>query len=82
MGKASAEWIKASQDRVTATSKTLGSIKWLKVSGLNDVAFSVIRQLRSAELVASKRYRVLLSMTMMFSEFGGPSLCPRGLLIR
>ncbi|KAF6834099.1 ABC multidrug transporter [Colletotrichum musicola] len=65
MGKASANWIKASQDRVTATSNTLGSIKWLKVSGLNDVAFSVIRRLRSDELVASKRFRVLLSMTMM-----------------
>ncbi|KAF6819357.1 ABC multidrug transporter [Colletotrichum sojae] len=65
MGKASANWIKASQDRVTATSNTLGSIKWLKVSGLNDVTFSVIRRLRSDELVASKRFRVLLSMTMM-----------------
>ncbi|KAI8175262.1 ABC transporter atnG [Colletotrichum sp. SAR 10_66] len=64
-GKASAQWIKASQDRVTTTSKTLGSIKWLKVSGLNDVAFSVIQKLRSTELVVSKRYRVLLGISMM-----------------
>ncbi|KAI8293031.1 ABC transporter atnG [Colletotrichum sp. SAR11_240] len=64
-GKASAQWIKASQDRVTTTSKTLGSIKWLKVSGLNDVAFSVIQNLRSTELVVSKRYRVLLGISMM-----------------
>ncbi|EQB44229.1 ABC transporter [Colletotrichum gloeosporioides Cg-14] len=64
-GKASAQWIKASQDRVTTTSKTLGSIKWLKVSGLNDVAFSVIQNLRRTELVVSKRYRVLLGISMM-----------------
>ncbi|KAI8257462.1 ABC transporter [Colletotrichum sp. SAR 10_77] len=66
-GKASAQWIKASQDRVTTTSKTLGSIKWLKVSGLNDVAFSVIQNLRSTELVVSKRYRVLLGISMMLT---------------
>ncbi|KAJ0342874.1 hypothetical protein COL922a_000698 [Colletotrichum nupharicola] len=66
-GKASAQWIKASQDRVTTTSKTLGSIKWLKVSGLNDVAFSVIQNLRSTELVVCKRYRVLLGISMMLT---------------
>ncbi|KAF9876316.1 ABC transporter [Colletotrichum karsti] len=64
-GTASAQWIKASQDRVTTTSKTLGSIKWLKISGLSDVAFSVIQKLRSIELVVSKRYRVLLGLSMM-----------------
>ncbi|OHW98638.1 ABC multidrug transporter [Colletotrichum incanum] len=65
-GKASAEWIKASQDRVSTTSKTLGSIKWLKISGLNDVAFSVIRRLRGTELEVSRRFRILLGISMMF----------------
>ncbi|EXF80647.1 ABC transporter [Colletotrichum fioriniae PJ7] len=65
-GKASAEWIKASQDRVSTTSKTLGNIKWLKISGLNDVAFSVIQRLRTVELEVSKRFRVLLGISMMF----------------
>ncbi|KAK0370729.1 ABC transporter [Colletotrichum limetticola] len=65
-GKASAEWIKASQDRVSTTSKTLGNIKWLKISGLNDVAFSVIQKLRTIELEVSKRFRVLLGISMMF----------------
>ncbi|KAK1634372.1 ABC transporter [Colletotrichum phormii] len=65
-GKASAEWIKASQDRVSTTSKTLGNIKWLKVSGLNDVAFSVIQKLRTIELEVSRRFRVLLGISMMF----------------
>ncbi|KAK1689141.1 ABC transporter [Colletotrichum godetiae] len=65
-GKASAEWIKASQDRVSTTSKTLGNIKWLKISGLNDVAFSVIQKLRTIELEVSRRFRVLLGISMMF----------------
>ncbi|KXH67726.1 ABC transporter [Colletotrichum salicis] len=65
-GKASAEWIKASQDRVSTTSKTLGNIKWLKISGLNHVAFSVIQKLRTIELEVSRRFRVLLSISMMF----------------
>ncbi|KXH25809.1 ABC transporter [Colletotrichum simmondsii] len=65
-GKASAEWIKASQDRVSTTSKTLGNIKWLKISGLDDVAFSVIQKLRTVELEVSKRFRVLLGISMMF----------------
>ncbi|GKT57765.1 ABC multidrug transporter [Colletotrichum tofieldiae] len=67
-GKASAEWIKASQDRVSTTSKTLGSIKWLKISGLNDVAFSVIRRLRGTELEVSRRFRILLGISMMFCK--------------
>ncbi|KAK2033917.1 ABC transporter [Colletotrichum zoysiae] len=65
-GKASAEWIKASQDRVSTTSKTLGSIKWLKISGLSGVAFSVIQKLRVTELDVSRRFRVLLGVSMMF----------------
>ncbi|CCF44599.1 ABC transporter [Colletotrichum higginsianum] len=65
-GKASAEWIKASQDRVSTTSKTLGNIKWLKVSGLNDAAFSVIQKLRDTELKVSRRFRILLGVSMMF----------------
>ncbi|KAK1984403.1 ABC transporter [Colletotrichum cereale] len=73
-GKASAEWIKASQDRVSTTSKTLGNIKWLKVSGLNDVAFSVIQKLRGTELEVSKRFRILLGVSMMFSSGRGDTL--------
>ncbi|OHE98019.1 ABC transporter [Colletotrichum orchidophilum] len=65
-GKASAAWIKASQDRVSTTSKTLGNIKWLKTSGLNDVAFSVIQKLRTVELEVSRRFRILLGISMMF----------------
>ncbi|KAK2049863.1 ABC transporter [Colletotrichum somersetense] len=64
-GKASTEGIKASQDRVSTTSKTLGSIKWLKSSGLSGVAFSVIQKLRVTELDVSRRFRVLLGVSMI-----------------
>ncbi|WDK08975.1 ABC transporter [Colletotrichum graminicola] len=73
-GKASAEWIKASQDRVSTTPKTLGSIKWLKASGLNDVAFLVIQKLRVTELEVSRRFRILLGVSMMFSSRRGDTL--------
>ena len=60
MGKAQANWIQASQERVARTSATIGSIKWIKLSGLTDSAFSVIRSLRAHELEMSRRFRVLL----------------------
>ena len=63
-GNAQAAWNQASQDRVTATSKTLGNIKWLTISGLNEKAFDMIRSLRSRELQVSRRYRVLLGVCL------------------
>ncbi|CAM1501184.1 Fc.00g103460.m01.CDS01 [Cosmosporella sp. VM-42] len=63
-GKAAAAWNQASQNRVTATSKTLGNIKWLTVSGLNEKAFDMIRTLRSRELQISRRYRVFLGVCL------------------
>lgn len=65
MGKAHATWVQASQDRVTLTSKTLGSIKWLKISGLNEMMFNMIRSLRTRELGVSARYRKLLLTTLV-----------------
>ncbi|KAK2061509.1 hypothetical protein LY76DRAFT_672896, partial [Colletotrichum caudatum] len=72
--KALAEWIKASQDRVSTTSKTLGSIKWLKISGHNGVAFSVIQEPRFTELDVSRRFGVLLGVSMIFSSGRGDTL--------
>ncbi|KAF6795321.1 ABC multidrug transporter [Colletotrichum sojae] len=65
IGKSQATWIKASQDRVTTTSKVLSSIKSLKISGLGDLVFSMIRDLRSKELEVSERYRKLLGFTLV-----------------
>ncbi|KAK1579629.1 ABC transporter [Colletotrichum navitas] len=62
IGNAQAKWIRASQDRVTTTSKVLGSIKPLKMTGLSDLVFSLIRDLRTKELGVSERYRKLLGV--------------------
>jgi ATP-binding cassette, subfamily C (CFTR/MRP), member 1 len=69
MGKAQADWIAASQDRVTAVSKTLGGIKWVKMSGLNDAAFEAIRKLRSRELIVSRRFRLLFGTSLAMRTF-------------
>ncbi|KAM0463152.1 hypothetical protein ACHAPV_003278 [Trichoderma viride] len=65
IGKHQAAWIAASQRRVTATSKALGSVKWLKISGLTDVAFNGIRRLRTQELAASTKFRLFLGITIV-----------------
>ncbi|KZL81674.1 abc transporter [Colletotrichum incanum] len=65
IGKSQANWVRASQDRVTTTSKVLGSIKSLKISGLSDFVFSLIRDLRTKELQVSERYRKLLGATLV-----------------
>ncbi|UNI16453.1 hypothetical protein JDV02_002885 [Purpureocillium takamizusanense] len=62
-----AAWIQASQVRVIETSKALASIKWLKISGLTDVAFSVIQNLRKKELVVSEKFRYLLGLSLVLS---------------
>jgi ATP-binding cassette subfamily C (CFTR/MRP) protein 1 len=76
MGKAQAKWIQASQERVARTAATIGSIKWIKLSGLTDSAFSVIRLLRIHELKLSRRFRVLLIWVVAFCE------CPYHLYIQ
>ncbi|RYP83764.1 hypothetical protein DL769_001296 [Monosporascus sp. CRB-8-3] len=64
-GTAQAAWVQASQDRVTATTRALGSVKWLKISGLSELAFSKIRDLRTQELKTSIRYRRLQGVCMV-----------------
>ncbi len=60
MGKAQANWIQASQERVAKTAATIGGIKWIKLSGLTDSAFSIVNSLRAHELQISRKFRVLL----------------------
>lgn len=66
-GKHQASWNQASQNRVTATSKALGSIRWLRGSGLNDMAFTGIRNLRLHELEVSKRFRIFLGVSLILA---------------
>jgi hypothetical protein len=73
-GRSQAAWIKASEERVTATSKTLGSVKWLKISGLNDVAFQALQKLRIHELQVSRSYRLFLGASLILRELRSPVL--------
>ncbi len=57
-------WIEATQRRVAVTAATLGIMKGLKLSGLGDLAFSTINNLRILELQVSKKFRRLLIWTM------------------
>jgi hypothetical protein len=64
-GPAQAAWIQATQVRVTATTKTLGNIKGLKISALTEVAFQILRNLREQELKTSMKFRLLLGGSMV-----------------
>ena len=66
MGKAQAKWIQASQERVARTSATISSIKWIKLSGLTESAFSIVHGLRVHELEMSRIFRVLLIWVVAF----------------
>ena len=59
IGTSQAAWIEAAQQRVANTSSTLGKVQWLRISGLNDLAFSKIKFLRENELTVSRKLRVL-----------------------
>lgn len=67
-GKAQAAWIQASQERVTTTAKTIGNIKSLRISGLNERAFEVIRQLRNDELSISRSCRLFLATYLVLCK--------------
>ncbi|KAG9258286.1 multidrug resistance-like protein [Emericellopsis atlantica] len=66
-GTRQALWNQASQERVAATSHTLGSVKWIKISGLTNIAFSALRNLRAHELQVSERFRWLLGGSLVLS---------------
>lgn len=66
MGKASATWIQAAQDRVTCTSKILRDMKSLKLSGRHRAALDVVKELRAEELRVSTLFRKLLLLNMIF----------------
>jgi hypothetical protein len=67
-GKQQAAWIDASQKRVAATSHVLGSIKSLRLSGLNEYAFNFLEKLRIKELEVSRKFRLLLSIALMLCK--------------
>ncbi|KAJ0414514.1 P-loop containing nucleoside triphosphate hydrolase protein [Aspergillus carlsbadensis] len=66
MGKSLGDWIQASQQRVTLTSKVLANIKTLRLAGTTAPVFSKIQDLRANELRISRRYRSLLAAAALF----------------
>ncbi|KAL2851369.1 P-loop containing nucleoside triphosphate hydrolase protein [Aspergillus pseudodeflectus] len=66
LGKSLADWIQASQKRVTLTSKVLANIKTLRLAGASRPIFSRIEDLRANELHISERYRSLLGHAALF----------------
>lgn len=78
-GLAQAQWIQASQERVVATSKVMNSIKWIKISGLSNPCFDLLRRLRVKEIAVSLRFRLLMGASMILSKLpyisaSGPQL--------
>jgi hypothetical protein len=53
-------WIEHVQARLTVTSEMLNDMKAVKMLGLREKLFKAVSLLRTAELQASQRFRVLL----------------------
>jgi ATP-binding cassette subfamily C (CFTR/MRP) protein 1 len=68
IGTAQLAWILAIQKRIVVTAGTLGAMKSIKLSGLTGRSFSIMRNLRIAELEASKKMRKILVWIILFSE--------------
>lgn len=62
-----AMWLEAIEKRITATTAMLSAMKGVKMSGLTDVLFNAIQNLRRDELRISKRFRKLLIWNMAFT---------------
>lgn len=57
-GNAQGVWLEAIEERVAVTSKVLGVMKNIKMTGLTDVIANNIRSLRSQEIKSSFLYRL------------------------
>ncbi|KAG8410254.1 hypothetical protein J3458_017969 [Metarhizium acridum] len=57
-GNANVPWLEAIERRLAVTTKMLGSMKAIKMTGLTDVMSDVVAGLRSLEIRASRRHRI------------------------
>ncbi|KAG0155381.1 hypothetical protein PDIDSM_06070 [Penicillium digitatum] len=62
-------WLEAIEKRISSTSGMLGSIKGVKVLGLQDHFMKLVHGLRTSELDISKSFRTLLVYNMAFAWF-------------
>lgn len=57
-GKAQRPWLEAIERRLAVTTKMLGSMKAIKMTGLAETMHSKVERLRFSEIRASRRHRV------------------------
>lgn len=65
-GNAQGIWLEAVEERVAVTSKVLGVMKNIKMTGLTDVITKNVRKLRSQEIKASFPYRLYTVLVVTF----------------
>lgn len=63
-----AQWLEAIERRISATSGMLGSIKGVKMLGLQNSFMKFVHGLRINELNISKKFRTLLVWNMAFGK--------------
>jgi hypothetical protein len=68
-GKAQGVWLEAVEERVAVTSKVLGVMKSIKMTGLTQVISNNIRQLRSQEIKASFTFRLYTILIITFCKY-------------
>lgn len=64
-----AKWLEAIERRISSTSGMLGSIKGVKMLGLQNSFMKFVHGLRIDELNISKKFRTLLVWNMAFGEY-------------
>jgi len=74
-GNAQGVWLEAIEERVAVTSKILGVMKSIKMTGLTDVIANNLRHLRSEEIKTSFAFRLynVLILTCCLLAFSFPS---------
>ncbi|KAJ5960301.1 uncharacterized protein N7479_007451 [Penicillium vulpinum] len=70
-GKAQGIWLEAVEERVTVTSKVLGVMKNIKMTGLTETISSSLRDLRSAEIDASFPFRLYETLGITLAPMFG-----------
>jgi hypothetical protein len=68
-GNAQGTWLEAVEERVAVTSKVLGVMKSIKMTGLTEVISKNIRELRSQEIKASFAFRLYTVLIITFCQY-------------
>ncbi|KAJ5217855.1 P-loop containing nucleoside triphosphate hydrolase protein [Penicillium citrinum] len=74
-GNAQGVWLEAIEERVAVTSKILGVMKSIKMTGLTDVIANNLRHLRSEEIKTSFAFR-LYNVLILTCSFASSALAP------